>query len=593
MLRLYTLGLVRLLGPDGRPLESVLAQPKRVALLSYLAIEALGRLQRRDTILGIFWPDLDEYHARAALRQALHGLRHSLGEQTFVSRGTEEVGVDADHLWCDVCEFDNAIERGELEEAVGWYDSHFMQGFFLHGAPEFDRWVEGQRRRLLRTHERALRELARRAEESGDFEQAVVWCERWVAQDPCDGQAVLHLMRDLDALGESAEAIRQAELHTTATRGELGAAPSPEVTELLEQLRAAPNRTGVTRLANHDEHPGDGAERTVEVVGVKTGASRWSKAVRAGAWSAIAIAGMSIGYVSSRLLVGERDGSTPRIAVLPIESPTPMDSAVRYDVLASETQIRLARLSGLSVIAYYTEGEYDPTGKTCQQIGDDLGATYLLDLTVFSGRAGEDPQSRRVDAQLIKASDCSITLAETYENRSGFLSLLEVPADITRRVAQVLDVALQPSELEQLSDTPTQSRRAWRSYLRAREFSSRSHRFEDQHRAVQQLEVAVVEDSMFADAHRALAEAYSALYRIAGDPEYLRRAEESLDRAVALGSGRALSPLFYYVQGQTDMALEVADLILADDRNNLDALYFRLHPGVAGRWRISLRLICT
>src|SRR2546430_5433144 len=74
------LGALNLLGPGGRELTPVLAQPKRVALLAYLAAATPRRLHRRDSLVALFWPELDQEHARAALRQALHGLRHALGD---------------------------------------------------------------------------------------------------------------------------------------------------------------------------------------------------------------------------------------------------------------------------------------------------------------------------------------------------------------------------------------------------------------------------------------------------------------------------------------------------------------------------------
>ncbi len=76
------LGALNLLGAGGRELSSVLAQPKRVALLAYLAAATPRRLHRRDSLLALFWPELDQEHARAALRQALHGLRHALSAST-------------------------------------------------------------------------------------------------------------------------------------------------------------------------------------------------------------------------------------------------------------------------------------------------------------------------------------------------------------------------------------------------------------------------------------------------------------------------------------------------------------------------------
>src|SRR2546428_7450745 len=47
------------------------------------------------TTLFRSWPELDQEHARAALRQALHGLRQGLGADVLTSRGDEEVGDEA------------------------------------------------------------------------------------------------------------------------------------------------------------------------------------------------------------------------------------------------------------------------------------------------------------------------------------------------------------------------------------------------------------------------------------------------------------------------------------------------------------------
>ena len=60
---------LRLLGPlqltaDGRELHSLLSQPKRLALLGYLALSAPSAYCRRDSILALFWPELDQHRAR-------------------------------------------------------------------------------------------------------------------------------------------------------------------------------------------------------------------------------------------------------------------------------------------------------------------------------------------------------------------------------------------------------------------------------------------------------------------------------------------------------------------------------------------------
>jgi DNA-binding SARP family transcriptional activator len=54
MIRLRTLGALDLRDADGQELRGVLAQPKRAALLAYLALATPRGYHRRDTLLALF-----------------------------------------------------------------------------------------------------------------------------------------------------------------------------------------------------------------------------------------------------------------------------------------------------------------------------------------------------------------------------------------------------------------------------------------------------------------------------------------------------------------------------------------------------------
>jgi DNA-binding SARP family transcriptional activator len=142
MIRLLTLGVVDL-RRDGLEVRSVLAQPKRLALLAYLAGEP--GFHSRETLLGLFWPEQDGERARNALRQALHYLRKSLGEDALVGRGDREIGVGDDVLFCDAAAFDSAAAAGRWDEALELYRGEFLPGLFLDGVPEAERWLEEAR----------------------------------------------------------------------------------------------------------------------------------------------------------------------------------------------------------------------------------------------------------------------------------------------------------------------------------------------------------------------------------------------------------------------------------------------------------------
>jgi DNA-binding SARP family transcriptional activator len=71
---LRILGDLDLRGADGNRVDSIVAQPKRLALLAYLTLATPGGAQQRDLLISVFWPELDESNARNSLNQSLHRL---------------------------------------------------------------------------------------------------------------------------------------------------------------------------------------------------------------------------------------------------------------------------------------------------------------------------------------------------------------------------------------------------------------------------------------------------------------------------------------------------------------------------------------
>ena len=67
--RLQILGALDLRDDHGLEARAILTQPRRLALLAYLAVTAPRGFQRRDRLLAMFWPEQDDEHARAALNR--------------------------------------------------------------------------------------------------------------------------------------------------------------------------------------------------------------------------------------------------------------------------------------------------------------------------------------------------------------------------------------------------------------------------------------------------------------------------------------------------------------------------------------------
>ena len=238
MIRFHTLGVLDLRGPDGAEVGSVLRQPKRLGLLAYLAIASPRRFHRRDSLLALFWPELDEEHARAALRRALYFLRLELGADVLTGRGEDEVGV-SDELWCDVSALDVAVASGEFEDAVRLYRGALLEGLHVSGAaPEFSEWLDRERERVRDRAAAAARSLVMRSETEGRLIDATRWAKRAADLQPDDESALRRLLGLLDRTGDRSGALRIYEEFTRRMAEDYDLRPSPETEVMVQHVRA-------------------------------------------------------------------------------------------------------------------------------------------------------------------------------------------------------------------------------------------------------------------------------------------------------------------------------------------------------------------
>ncbi|MHC4822065.1 MAG: AfsR/SARP family transcriptional regulator, partial [Planctomycetota bacterium] len=144
---------LRLLGPieldlrEKASADAVLAQPKRLALLSYLALHRPHGLIRRDKLLALLWPERDADGARRALRQSVYFLRNHLGSEAVEST-RNAVGLRAHALDVDVHAFEAAAESADFSAARRFWRGDLMDGFFVRGAGPYERWLDTERRSL-------------------------------------------------------------------------------------------------------------------------------------------------------------------------------------------------------------------------------------------------------------------------------------------------------------------------------------------------------------------------------------------------------------------------------------------------------------
>jgi DNA-binding SARP family transcriptional activator/TolB-like protein len=237
MIQLHTLGTLVLRDSNGEDIQSVLAQPKRVALLAYLTIARPLGFHRRDSLHALLWPEQDEQHARWALNQALRHLRVALGKQVVVSRGDAEVGIDLEALSCDAVQFEAAIKAGDLAGALALYQGDLLDGFHVVGCGDFERWLEEERVWLRGHAAQAASRLAQAKRDGGDPVAAGQWARRALSLSPDDEGEARRLIELLSRLGDRAGAVQAYEEFARRLREEYEVEPAPETRALITSIR--------------------------------------------------------------------------------------------------------------------------------------------------------------------------------------------------------------------------------------------------------------------------------------------------------------------------------------------------------------------
>jgi len=249
MIEFRTLGQVDLRGPRSRPLGAVLRQPKCLALLAYLAMARPHGFHRRDSLLPLFWPELDDRHARAALNQALYRLRRALGQEALLTRGDEEVAVDRGRVWCDAAAFDEAAASGDHAAAVDLYQGEPLPGFILSDAAEFEQWLAAARTRLRALAGRSAWSRAAEEEALGNAEAAARLARRALEFSRDDEAEFRELLALLARTGDRAGALRAYDEFAARLRQDYEAEPDARTRAIVEALRGERMGGGVVMPA--------------------------------------------------------------------------------------------------------------------------------------------------------------------------------------------------------------------------------------------------------------------------------------------------------------------------------------------------------
>lgn len=242
---------------DHQPVTHFRSNKER-ALLAYLAIEH-NRPHRRDTLIGLLWPEQPQPLAQNNLRKALTRLRQTIPtpeSYLLITPAAVQFNPDAvasSAAWLDVQAFESLNAEcqqhhhrhletcpacGErMRQAVTLHRGEFLSGLNLRDCAAFEEWVsvrrESQRHVLLL----ALTNLAEYHLRRGEWEAAADYARQQTALIPWQEEAHQQLMRAYAARGDRSRALAQYQTCVQILRDELNIAPSSETRAVFESLR--------------------------------------------------------------------------------------------------------------------------------------------------------------------------------------------------------------------------------------------------------------------------------------------------------------------------------------------------------------------
>jgi non-specific serine/threonine protein kinase len=261
---------------------------------------------------------------------------------------------------------------------------------------------------------------------------------------------------------------------------------------------------------------------------VRTGRSRRGLATLLGVAGLVLLS--VVAYQQLRKPASPATPGPKRIVVLPFENLGVAEDAFFAAGVTEEITSRLAAASGLGVISRTSATQYDRTGKTVREIGDDLGVDYVLEGTIRWDRRGDDHGRVRISPQLIRVADDTHVWTNTYD---GVLKdIFEVQTAVAESVIAELEINLLEPERRAVERKPTQNFEAYQAYLRGTSHMVTNLEV-DFTTAVELFERAVELDPDFAVAWANLSNAHSQLYQAGHDrtPERGEAARRALDRA--------------------------------------------------------------
>src|SRR5687768_2535527 len=224
---------------------------KAIALLVYLAVSDRGQARQkysREFLSALFWPEYEQSKAFSNLRRTIWEVHQALGEGWLIAE-RESIHLNEDsEIDLDIAHFLDLISQGRQQtdpalriphfsDAVKLYRNHFLTGFSLKDAPNFNEWVFAESENLRCQLADTLVWLSESYCTLGQADKAIPYARRLIALDPLDESAHRQLMEVYLQAGQHSAALKQYQTCEQILRKELNLDPQPETRALYKRIR--------------------------------------------------------------------------------------------------------------------------------------------------------------------------------------------------------------------------------------------------------------------------------------------------------------------------------------------------------------------
>lgn len=248
------------------------------------------------------------------------------------------------------------------------------------------------------------------------------------------------------------------------------------------------------------------------------------------------------------------------IAVLPFQNDSP-DSSNIYLINGLMATIidNLHKIEDLQVTSRTTVERYRGMSRTIPELAEELGVSYFVE-----GSGQKIGDQILLTLRLVDAHADTLIWSRRYKRETT--DIFQLQAQVSRSIAQEIEVIITPEEQRKLAVPPTDNLVAYDHYLKGLDQIQKENR-EELIKGISSFKKAIKEDPNFAQSHAYLAISYYFLDLFQVDKNHTEDINTHADKAILLDPSlneSLIGKALYYMQAQQyELAIQYFDKVLA------------------------------